>query len=356
MKRILVALPLIAMALMAFTAPFGGSAAAADGDLTVKAGAGEPGYAINQFLPNTVTVVAGSTVTWDWSWAEPHSVTFGAPGAPAKSPATFEGGALNTDLIFGPGQKFDVKFTKKGSFEYYCLIHPEMTAKVHVIDKGGPGEPDTQLSADSRARAEQSSSDIALKELARVLAASPVAITRLPNGSSQYTLAVGGVTTDGGDVQQFFPARANIKVGDSIKWVNKSPTPHTVTFNAPVGPPDGDVTLLPEIKPGASFDGTGVWSSGTIWTIPAPGTRTTFEMTFSKAGSYKYVCLLHEVFTAPQAMFGTVNVEAQTAPLPPNTGTGTSSTSSTGTLWFALFGLAAIALGGSTIAVARRRS
>ena len=51
----------------------------------------------------------------------------------------------------------------------------------------------------------------------------------------------------------------------------------------------------------------------------------------------------------------TVVVEAQTAPLPPNTGSGTVKGGHTTTLWIAVVGLVAIALSGSSIATARRR-
>lgn len=354
MKRILVTLPLLALAFMAFTGPLAGSARAAEANLVVKVGAGEPGFAINQFMPNTISVTTGSTITFDWTWLEPHSVTFGAPGAPgapATSPATFDGAALNTNLVFGPA-KFDVKFTKKGSYSYYCLIHPKMTATVNVVDPAGPGVPDTQLSADRRASAELTSANLAVKELARVLNAVPVAVSRQANGTSQYTLIAGAVSIGGDDVQQFFPAAAKIKVGDSIKWVNSTDTPHTITFNAPAGPPQGDPTDLPVVKPAGAWDGTGVLSSGTIWSIPAPGVRNSFEATFSKAGTFTYVCLLH----ANQAMVGTVGVDAATAPLPPNTGGGTLSGGRSNATLFGVLGLLAIVLGGGAITAALRKA
>ena len=352
MKRILVTLPLLALAFMAFTGPLAGGARAAEANLVVKVGAGEPGFAINQFMPNTISVTTGSTITFEFNWGEPHSVTFGAPGAPATSPATFDGGALNTNLVFGPGPKFDVKFTKKGSYAYYCIIHPKMTATVNVVDPAGPGVPDTQLSADRRASAELTSANLAVKEVARVLNAAPVAVTRQANGSSVYTLIAGGITNTGHDAMQFFPAAAKIKVGDSIKWLSPTETPHTITFNAPPGPPQGDPINLPVVKPAGAWDGTGVLSSGTIWTIPAPGTRNSFEATFGKAGTYTYVCLLH----APQAMVGSVSVEAATAPLPPNTGGGTLSGGRTNSTLFGVLGLLAIVLGGGAITAARRKA
>ncbi len=351
MRRRLTLFVVLALTLLALPAVHY-QTVSAEGDITVKAGGGEMGYAVNQFMPNTVTVAAGATIAFAFEWSEPHSVTFGVPGPAATSPATYDGSAgLNTDLIFGPAADFEVKFPKAGSYQYFCIIHPKMIGTVNVIGAGGQGEPDSKLSASTRAKAQYSSAITQLKNLAAALNAVPVAITQQPGGASQYSLAVGGVIADGSDVQQFFPGAAKIKVGDSIKWTNKTETPHTVTFNAPPGPPQGDPLATPISKPAPAFDGTGFWNSGTIWSIPDPAARNTFEMTFGKAGTYTYVCILH----APQGMVGTVAVEAApVAPRPPSTGTGTVEPGDSPRGLFAAGGLLVIAAGAWVIANSRR--
>lgn len=71
------------------------------------------------FAPGTVTVKAGTTVTWTNQDQEPHTVT-SVSGDELKSPA------LNT------GQTFKHTFATPGHFEYLCTIHPFMTATVVV--------------------------------------------------------------------------------------------------------------------------------------------------------------------------------------------------------------------------------
>jgi amicyanin len=71
------------------------------------------------FSPATITVKAGSTVTWTNQDQDPHTVT-SANGGPLASPA------LNT------GQTFRHAFTTPGRFDYLCTIHPFMTATVVV--------------------------------------------------------------------------------------------------------------------------------------------------------------------------------------------------------------------------------
>jgi len=53
------------------------------------------------------------------------------------------------------------------------------------------------------------------------------------------------------DATSFRPATLNVKVGDTVKWVNKDPFPHTVTSDA------GDFDSM-ELAPGASWTYTAV--------------------------------------------------------------------------------------------------
>ena len=70
------------------------------------------------FAPATVTIKAGSTLTWTNQDQEPHTVS--AMAGPFHSPT------LNT------GQSYHYTFTTPGRFEYLCTIHPFMTATVVV--------------------------------------------------------------------------------------------------------------------------------------------------------------------------------------------------------------------------------
>ena len=71
------------------------------------------------FGPATITIPAGSTVTWTNSDDVPHVVT-------SDDGKMFKSKALDTD------DRFSFTFTKPGTYNYYCAIHPKMTAKIVV--------------------------------------------------------------------------------------------------------------------------------------------------------------------------------------------------------------------------------
>jgi len=70
------------------------------------------------FSPATVTIKAGTTLTWTNRDQDPHTVS-------AMSGA-FHSPTLNT------GQSYQYTFTTPGRFDYLCTIHPFMTATVVV--------------------------------------------------------------------------------------------------------------------------------------------------------------------------------------------------------------------------------
>ncbi len=70
------------------------------------------------FSPATITVKAGTTVTWTNRDDIPHTVV-----ADDKS---FKSKALDT------GDKFTFTPTKPGTYPYFCSIHPKMTGKLVV--------------------------------------------------------------------------------------------------------------------------------------------------------------------------------------------------------------------------------
>ncbi len=70
------------------------------------------------FGPQTLTVPVGTTVTWTNSDDIPHT-TVSTDGA-------FKSKVMDTD------EKFSFKFTKAGTYSYYCSVHPKMTGKIVV--------------------------------------------------------------------------------------------------------------------------------------------------------------------------------------------------------------------------------
>ncbi len=331
-----------------------GQAVAQSSTLVIRAGAGESGYAINQFLPNAVTVQAGDTVTWEFEWFEPHSVTFGPiagdPSQPThgSGPFDYAGGFASSGLVFGnPASPptFSMTFTQPGTYTYDCIIHPQQTGTINVVASGATT---SQAQADALGANVYTSNIAAIKAIAAQVGATAGAVTPKPTGGNKYSLIVGALSPAGDDAMQYFPGSVNIKTGDSIEWVSTIPVPHSVTFGEY---PGGDPFAAPVTKPAATYDGTGYWDSGIIG-IDFPN-GTSFEMTFSKAGSYTYYCILH----ADQDMVGVVNVDTTATPIPPKTGAGLAEGGGTTawSAWLAALGLAVIALGTGAVFITTRR-
>ena len=70
------------------------------------------------FVPARLTVKAGTTVTWRNEDDIPHTVT--------SVTQLFKSRALDTD------DSFSFTFTESGTYEYFCSLHPRMTATIVV--------------------------------------------------------------------------------------------------------------------------------------------------------------------------------------------------------------------------------
>ena len=70
------------------------------------------------FQAQTVTVSTGTEVTWINRDDIPHTVV--------SEDQVFKSKALDTD------DKFTYKFTKPGTYKYFCSLHPKMTAEILV--------------------------------------------------------------------------------------------------------------------------------------------------------------------------------------------------------------------------------
>jgi len=70
------------------------------------------------FAPTSLTVAAGSTVTWTNRDDEPHSVV--------SASGLFRSGALDTN------ESFSFRFDKPGTYRYTCSIHPRMVGTIVV--------------------------------------------------------------------------------------------------------------------------------------------------------------------------------------------------------------------------------
>ena len=73
------------------------------------------------FAPATVEVAVGGTVTWQLTGKAPHSIT-------AADGSAFDSGLLSS------GESFSHTFEGIGSFAYGCVVHPDMTGTIEVVD------------------------------------------------------------------------------------------------------------------------------------------------------------------------------------------------------------------------------
>jgi amicyanin len=89
--------------------PFPGAASAEDAAVRINDFA---------FSPPSLTVKAGTTVTWRNRDDIPHTVK--------SSTRVFGSGALDTD------DTYSFTFREPGAYQYFCSLHPHMTGKIIV--------------------------------------------------------------------------------------------------------------------------------------------------------------------------------------------------------------------------------
>jgi plastocyanin len=70
------------------------------------------------FSPQVLTVAPGTTVTWDNEDDTPHTVV--------ANDKSFRSKAMDTD------ERYSMTFAKPGTYDYFCSLHPHMTAKIVV--------------------------------------------------------------------------------------------------------------------------------------------------------------------------------------------------------------------------------
>jgi amicyanin len=95
------------------SAPEGGSSAP-----TAPAGPNEVNIDNFAFAPATLTVKAGTTVTWTNKDEDPHTVVD-------------NGGAFRSQAL-GSGGTYSFTFPAAGTFDYICSVHPFMHGSVVV--------------------------------------------------------------------------------------------------------------------------------------------------------------------------------------------------------------------------------
>jgi plastocyanin len=308
--------------------------------------AGTPkGTTLNTFFPGKLAISAGDSVTF--SSATFHTVTYTggkAPAAlfvpdPAKSmysgindaagnpfyfnglpklvynPAAFapsggksitagvaaSSGVLSPAGPKAPPAKVTYTFPKVGSFQLICNVHPGMKVVVAVKPSGAP----LPLSA-SQVTAQALTQTAAAWAKAKPLAAAPVPANTVYAG-------VGGTTA----ILGFLPRVLKVKVGTTVNFVNRSTSEvHNVAFGPPkyllafskqtdllpAGPGSkNQVTPLypfgTEPKGAYTYDGknhgNGFLSTPLTTGSPLVPLPRAAKVTFTAAGTFKYICFLH---------------------------------------------------------------
>lgn len=305
--------------------------------LSVQAGAdsADHGTQVVLFLPGTITVDAGDTVTWTPGAFEAHTVTFGQPPFPPGDNQVFmqfggssyDGSIFTHSGLIGPtpwSKGYSLTFTKAGTYNYQCLLHPTMKGSV-VVQPAGTAYPPAQASYKA---ASDPAVATALQAGATAQAAQKVTTRTNTDGSTTYLLNAGvgdGKTFEG---MRFGASPLTVHTGDSVTWTQPDLNAiHTITFldngkDVPFVIPDAK-TIFATNPLGAApaggkvYNGTGYVNSGILVPVGSPPQAgpSTYTLTFEKPGTFQYSCLVHDEL----GMKGTIQVLA-TLPGLPRTG------------------------------------
>jgi len=286
----------------------------------VTVGAQDPdlGRQVLAFLPNEIWIHQGDSITWRFEAGEIHTITLlatnptaqvrppffvGCPGF-SSDPATFDGSACVSTPPLVKGASFTVTFAAVGNFKLVCLVHPDMTGVVHVLELSKP-LPHTQAFYDDEANAQ-----------AQILLTGTDGEDDEGNVASpenQVTVGAGKITTNPGgastlSVMRFVGHTMVIHAGQTVEWGSDDPEdPHTITFGTePAGdpfPPSANVTLDADGARHAVINSPSDSAhSGFIFAAPqersglmqSPPSITRFRVTFIHPGTYPYICALHD--------------------------------------------------------------
>lgn len=204
------------------------------------------------------------------------------------------------------GKPFKFKFTRKGSYTLLCSIHAGMKVKVTV--KGKKARVPSKK-ADARRVAKQVKA--ASKKAKKLNAFAGPAGDAVQAGSDDKSIAN----------LAFFPKDKTVKAGVPVTFA--MPKTSTEIHNVAFGPDDYLValakafeesfdatTVYPSDPPTGApivFDGTnhgnGFANTGVMDTDAASPFPKSAQITFTKPGSYKYICTVHGPF-----MSGTLTV------------------------------------------------
>merc|ERR1719324_14305 len=71
------------------------------------------------FVPDTVTIKSGETVQWTNNAGFPHNIVFDEDNVPDGVDV---GSLSREDYLNAPGETYELKFDKAGTYAYYCEL------------------------------------------------------------------------------------------------------------------------------------------------------------------------------------------------------------------------------------------
>ncbi|GAC1328481.1 MAG: hypothetical protein NVSMB22_20360 [Chloroflexota bacterium] len=255
---------------------------------------------------------------------------------PSTAPCVYDGHSIVNSGVFFPNAisetgkflpssplHFSVKMNvPAGIYRYFCLVHgPEMNGTIRVAPAGTP--------LPSQAQQVQASNTQFQTEKAAALAAvasvpAPAPQTQGSHSTWALTAGVGSRTLSGVEIEEYSARHISIKAGDTVVWQPRGF--HTVSFPRFLGiPAIGAACESTHPGPDRPFRGsfagcnfestlgrgaipsgpsggpyTGGFSTSGILVVPRPHT---WAVTFPKAGTYRYQCLIH------WGMYGAITVQ-----------------------------------------------
>ena len=271
------------------------------------------GRQVVAFLPNELWTHEGDSIQWSVQADEIHTISFltagqsrppfqvGCPGF-SFGAAIFDGSTCVSTPPMVSGQTFTVTFTSIGNFKIVCLVHPDMTGVVHVLDTSLP-LPHDQAFYDKQAatQADELLADLAqLQDHRHASSANAVVV-----GAGKTLATGGGHNTI--SLMRFVHPELVIHAGTTVEWTNLDPSmPHTITFGTEPQdpfPPSGRVSLDADGALHATISSpSDSVHSGFIVSAPqdeigspqTPLGPTRFRVTFTHPGVYPYICALHD--------------------------------------------------------------
>lgn len=273
------------------------------------------------FFPNELWIHEGESITWKFEAGEIHTVTFlasnpvsqvrppfalGCPGF-SSDPGTFDGSTCVSTPPLVKGATFTVKFPAPGNYKLACLVHPDMTGTVHVLELSTP-LPHTQAFYEEEAEAQR-------RTLLSDADREGDGERDFAHHSSEHQVIVGGgeiSTNPAGastlSIMRFDRPTVVIHAGQTVEWATEDPEdPHTITFGTePTGDPfphssnvsvDADGALHAVINSTSDSAHSGFILAGPqerVGLPQSPLSFTRFRVTFTHPGTYPYICALHD--------------------------------------------------------------